>query len=150
VGPRPYNRQTLRARHRPVVRALAEALFSPDGELDAARLDAFVTEVDHFISPASKTLRFGLLVMLEVLRFSPVFVIHRWTTFDALPRGERTRMLEAMEHSRVAELTLIVVAYRTLMTIIFYEADDQLRQIGYPGPERHRFKRALPVAEPPP
>ena len=67
-----FRRTTLRPRHRPIVRALAEALFSPDGEATPERLDAFVDEVDDFISPASKTLRFGLVMMLGILRWSPL------------------------------------------------------------------------------
>ena len=39
-----FRRTTLRPRHRPVVRALAEALFSPDGEASPERLDGFADE----------------------------------------------------------------------------------------------------------
>lgn len=147
--PKPYQRTTLRARHRPVVRGLAEALLSPDGEVDPERLDAFVDEVDVFVSPASKTLRWGLLVMLDVVRWMPLFLIGKFSTFEGLPRGEKTRMLEAMERSKVAELTLIVVAYKTIMSILFFEAPHELRGIGYPGHERHRYLRGLPAAPEP-
>ncbi len=141
--PKPYQRTTLRARHRPVVRGLAEAFFSPDGEVDAERLDAFVGEVDRFVSPASKTLRWGLKVMLDVVRWAPLFIIGRWSTFENLPRADKTRMLEAMDRSRVAELTLIVVAYKTIMSILFFETPSELRDLGYPSHERHRWRRAL-------
>jgi hypothetical protein len=144
--PKPYARTTLKRRHRPVVRALAETLFSPDGEVEPERLDAFVDEVDSFISPASKTLRFGLCLMIDVVRWAPLFLLRRFRAFEELPRAERSRMLEAMDHSRVAELTLVLVAYKTLMTILFFESDVELRAMGYPGPERHRYKRALPAA----
>jgi hypothetical protein len=123
-----------------VVRGLAETLFSPNGEVEPARLDAFIDEVDAFMSPASKTLRFGLCLMLDVIRLAPLFVIRRWSTFEALSLSDRTRMLEAMDRSRVAELTLIVVAYKTLMSILFFEAESELLAIGYPGPERHRHE----------
>ena len=146
--PKPYQRTTLRARHRPVVRGLAEAFFSPDGEVAAARLDAFVDDVDRFVSPASKTLRWGLLVMLDVIRWAPLFIIGKWSTFESLPRADKTRMLDAMDHSKIAELTLIVVAYKTIMSILFFESDDELRAIGYHGPERHRYKLGLPVVPP--
>jgi hypothetical protein len=129
-----------------VVRALAEALFSPDGEVDAARLDAFATEVDAFLSPASKTLRFGLMLMLDVIRWAPLFVIGRLAVFESLARADRSRMIEAIDRSRVTQLTLVLVAYKTVMTILFFESEEELRAIGYPGPERHRYKRALPPA----
>jgi hypothetical protein len=144
-GPKPYERRTLRARHRAVVRALAEVLFSPDGEVDAARLDAFPGEVDRFISPASKTLRFGLRLLLDVLRWAPVFVLRKLAPLEALPRADRTRLVEAMERSRWAKVALTIVAYKTVMTILFYESDEELRQLGYPGAERHRYRRGLPI-----
>ncbi len=148
--PKPYQRSTLRARHRPVVRGLAEAFFSPDGEVEPARLDAFVDEVDRFVSPASKTLRWGLLVMLDVVRWAPLFILGRFSTFEGLARADKTRMLEAMDRSKVAELTLIVVAYKTIMSILFFETPSELRELGYPGHERHRWARALTVAGPAP
>ena len=146
--PRPYQRTTLRARHRPVVRGLAEAFFSADGEVEPAQLDAFVDEVDRFVSPASKTLRWGLLVMLDVVRWAPLFVLGRFSTFEGLPRADKTRMLEAMDRSKIAELTLIVVAYKTIMSILFFESAIELSALGYPGPERHRYRRGLPLTTP--
>jgi hypothetical protein len=140
---RDFSRTTLSARHRPVVRGLAEAMFSADGEVDPARLDAFVGEVDHFISHASKTLRFGLRLMLDVVRWLPVFLIRRWSLFENLPRGEKVRMLEAMECSNVVLVALVLVAYKTIMTMIFYEDPAELRDLGYTGPERQRYKKGL-------
>ena len=146
-GPRPYERRTLRARHRAVVRALAEVLFSPDGEVDAGRLDRFVGDVDRFLSPASKTLRWGLLVILDLLRWAPILMLRRLSAFESLSRADRTRMVEAMERSRSARLALVVVAYKTVMTILFFESPEELKLIGYPGAERHRYRRGLPLAD---
>jgi len=140
-----YARSTLRGADRPVVRALAEAMFSPDGEVSSDRLDAFVEDVDAFISPASKTLRFGLVLMLVVIRWSPV-LFFRFKTFDEMTIDQRVEHLERLEHSKVKQLPLLVVAYKTILTMIFYEDEEEQRAIGYPGAERSRFKRgALPV-----
>ncbi len=100
------------------------------------------------MSPASKTLRWGLLVMLDVVRWAPLFVLGRFSTFEGLPRAEKTRMLEAMDRSKIAELTLIVVAYKTIMSILFFESAIELSALGYPGPERHRYRRGLPLTTP--
>lgn len=127
-----------------MVRALAEALFSPDGEVAPERLDAFVDEVDAFISPASKTLRLGLLLMLSVIRWSPLLFL-RFTTFDGMSVEGRVRHLERLEASKVKQLPLLVVAYKTVLTMIFYEDEAEQRAIGYPGAERRRWRAALPV-----
>lgn len=113
-------------------------MFSQDGEVASERLDDFVDEVDAFISPASKSLRFGLVVMLVVIRWSPLFFL-RFKTFDELSVDERVLHLERLERSKVNQLPLLVVAYRTVMTMIFYEDEREQRAVGYPGPERKRW-----------
>ena len=142
-----FARTTLRARHRPVVRALAEAMFAPDGDVSSERLDAFVDDVDAFISPASKTLRFGLVLMLVVLRWSPL-LFFRLRAFDELSVDDRLSHLERLEKSKITQLPLIVVAYKTVMTMLFYEQEEELAALGYPGPERKRWRRSLPQAAP--
>lgn len=117
-------------------------MFSPDGEIPSEKLDAFVDEVDAFISPASKTLRFGLVAMLVVIRWSPLFFL-RFKAFDDLSVDERVAHLERLEHSKVRQLPLLVVAYKTVMTMIFYEDEEEQRAIGYPGPERKRWLKVV-------
>jgi len=39
--------------------------------------------------------------------------------------------------------TIIFVAWKTLMAIIFFEDEEALRDMGYPGPERTRYKLAM-------
>ncbi len=141
-----FRRTTLKPRHRPLVRALAEALFSPNGEATPERLDAFVDDVDAFLSPASKTLRFGLVMMLHVLRWSPLF-FGRFRLFEDLTVDERVTHLERLDHSKVKQLPLIVVAYKTVLTMLFYEDEDELRGLGYPGAERKRYLNVLPPAK---
>ncbi len=125
------------------MRGLAEAMFSPAGEVTPERLDAVVRDVDHFISHASKTLRFGLVLMLEAVRWLPPFLIRRWSLFENLPRGEKIRMLEQMERSRLVVLTLVLIAYKSILMMVFFEDAAELRDIGYTGPERQRYKRGL-------
>lgn len=133
-----YRRTTLKPRHRPVVRALAEAFFSPDGEASEERLDAFIDEVDGYISPASKTLRFGLLMMLGLIQWSPL-LYGRFRTFTAMGREDRIVHLERLEASKLVQLPLLVVAYKMVMTMLFYEDAGELAALGYPGPERKRW-----------
>ncbi len=124
-------------------------MFSPDGEVEPERLDAFVDDVDGFISPASKTLRFGLLLMLFAIKWSPL-LFFRFKTFDELPVDDRVHHLERLEKSKVKQLPLLVVAYKTVLTMIFYEDEQEQRAIGYPGHDRNRWKKGgpLPVVQP--
>lgn len=142
---RDFRRKTLRPGGKQTARALAEAFFAEDGDVPAERLDAFVEDLDAFVSPASKTLRFGLVAMLFLIRWSPL-LFGRMRTFESLSCGERVRHLERLERSKVAQLPLLVVAYKTVMTMLFYEDEEELRSLGYPGTERKRWTRGLPVA----
>ena len=139
---RDYARTTLQPRHRAVVRGFAEALFS-DGvdEIPEARLSAFVDDVNNFVSPASKTLRFGLLGMLDIMRLMPLFVIGKFALFEDLDLDSRTRMLEKMEGSHFAPLLLVFIAFKTIMTMAYFEDDKELLSMGYPGPARERYKQ---------
>jgi hypothetical protein len=143
---RDYKRTTLMPRHKRVVVRLAEGYFADDGPMDPARLDAFAEELDRDMSNASKTLRFGLKLMLDALRLLPLFVIGRLALFDELSLADRQRMLSRMESSNLIPVALIFVAYKTAMAILFFEDPAELRAIGYPGPARERYKRALPTA----
>lgn len=122
-----------------MIRALAEAFFSPDGEVTPARLDSVVDELDAFVSPASKTLRFGLVAVLFLIRWSP-FLFFKLRPFEALSNHERIEHLERLERSKVTQLPLLVVAYKTILTMIFYEDAAEEAALGYPGTERKRWK----------
>ncbi len=138
---RDFQRRTLGPSSKGTARALAEAFFSEEGDVPRERLDGFVADLDAFISPASKTLRFGLLAMLFVIRWSPL-LFGRPRTFESLDPPERVLHLERLERSRVAQLPLLVVAYKTVMTMLFYEDEAELRALGYPGEnERKRWLR---------
>jgi len=144
---RDFSRTTLHARHRPIVRALAEALLSHETPIAPAKLDAFIEDIDGFMSPASKTLRFGLLALLDLLSLIPILVIRKLSSFEHLSIADRVLMLQRLERSKFPPFLLIFVAYKTLMVMSFFEDEGELRSIGYPGPERDRYKRALDVVE---
>ncbi len=140
-----FKRTTLGPGQRPMVRALAEALFAHEGDVPSDRLDAFVEDVDRFLSPASKTLRFGLVVMLYAINISPL-LFFRFRSFTSMSVDERVQHLERLERSKVRQLPLLVVAYKTVLTMLFYEDEEEQKALGYPGAERTRYKRRLPQA----
>lgn len=143
--PRRATRATLRHRHWPLVRALAGAMFSHDGGPPAERLDALVRELDDYVSFASGTLRFGLLLMLEVLRFAPVLLLWRFATFESLALGDRVRVLERMEQSRFVPLMVVFAAYKALLCLLFFEQPAEQRDMGYSS-ARSRWLRMLPLS----
>jgi hypothetical protein len=143
--PRDFARTTFLARHRVLVRALAEAMFACDRGPSAPRLAAFVDDVDSFVSHASVTLRIGLLLMLEVIRFAPLWLMWRLATFESLACPDRIRVLERMESSRFIPLVLVFAAYKTILCLVYFEHRDELADVGYSA-ERTRWVRALPLA----
>ena len=101
---------------------------------------------NHYLSRASKTLRFGLVMMLEIVRLLPLFLIGRFASFENLTIEERVAMLEKMESHRIVPIALIFVAFKTPMMIVFFEDDALLTELGYPGEARSKHKH-LPVAK---
>jgi hypothetical protein len=137
--PRDFARITLRPRHRPLVRALAEAMFACSADA-GPRLDALVDDVDSYVSHASRTLRVGLLVMLEVVHFAPLFLLWRFATFESLACADRADVLERMERSRFVPLTLVLAAYKAILCLLYFEHPEALAAVGYSA-QRSRWTR---------
>jgi hypothetical protein len=141
-----FDRSTLHPRHRALMPKLAEAFFAHEGPMDPARLASFSVEVDRAISTASKTLRFGLLAMLDVIMWSPLFIIGKLSTFETLSLEDRARFLTKLEHSKIVPVALIFVAWKTLLTMVFFEEPSELLALGYPGPARTRYLSVVKAA----
>ncbi len=139
-------RKTLTRRDRIVLRAVAEAMFSQDGEVERERLDAHLDEVDAFISNASKPVRLGLRFALFVVRLAPVLLLFRMRMLESLEVDERVAVLSRLERSRFAELSLAFIGWRTVMTLVFYEDPVELAALGYASDERKVYKRRLALA----
>lgn len=138
-----YQRTTLKPRHKVTVKAFAEALFSSELPFPRGRLDAFVDDVDDAMSNASKTLRFGLKLMLDAVRWTaPLLLTGKFSLFEDLTTDERVKVLEAMENGKIMMLQLVFVAYKTVMTMVYFEEEEELISLGYPGPERARYRLA--------
>ena len=128
-----------------MVHAIAEAMFSQDGEVGDARLSAHVTDVDGYVSAASRPIRLGLRLALFVVQIAPILVFFRMSTLCRLNVEDRVRVLSRLERAKLAPLSLAFVGWRTVMTLVFYEDPGELRKIGYAGEERRRYKRRLPA-----
>jgi hypothetical protein len=120
-------------RHRRVVRALGEALFHHDAGPRPEQLDALAARYEEHLGAVSGTLRFSLLVTLDVVRWLPVFFGAALAPFEDLAIAARASLLERLERSRTVTLVLLFVAHKTLLSMIFFEDPDELRAMGYPG-----------------
>lgn len=142
-------RTTLSKQDRVVLRAVAEAMFSEDGEVEASRLDAHLDEVDAFISSASKPLRAGLRFALFVVRIAPLLLFMHLRRIESLPVDARVRVLSRLERSPFAHLSLAFIGWRTVMTLVFYEHPVELATLGYASDERRVYKRRLALVPAP-
>ena len=126
---------------------MAEALFTNQEPITDKRLDEFVVEIDKFISPASKTLRWGLMRLLELLNLVPLLLIGKLSLYENLSLADRRKVLQRLEQSQFPPFLLSFVAYKTLMSIVYFEDEEELTKLGYPGPARERYKRSLRLVE---
>ena len=133
---------TLSPRQRAMVRAIAGALFEHEGGPTEAQLDTVVAGYEAHVGAVSMQLRPVLLFALDFVRWLPVLLFVAARPFEALDVTARVRLLERMERSRLMPLVLAFVAYKTLLTMIFFEMPEELRAMGYPGLERKRWLRA--------
>ncbi len=135
-------RFALSPRHRTMVRAIAGALFEHAGGPGDAQLDAVADAYEAHVGALSLQLRPVLLLTLDFVRWLPVLLFVAMRPFEELPVESRVRLLERMERSRLMPLVLPFIAYKTLLTMIFFELPEELRAMGYPGLERKRWLRA--------
>jgi hypothetical protein len=125
---------SLRGRHRALA-AIAEGLLG-DAPLSAPCLHALIADFDAHLTAAGPLVRVGLLGLLEVLRWLPLFVIGRAAFVESLSSADRARFLERVEQS--TRLGIVLVPFKTLLTISFYEQPGELERIGY-IPQRRRY-----------
>src|SRR5262245_25219805 len=112
---------------------MAEAMFSEDGEDEDSRLDTHVDAVDRFVGAASTGLRVGLGVALAVISIAPVLLIFRMRRLHRLSVADRVSVLSRLERSHRAPFSLAFVGWRTVITLIFYENESELKNLGYTG-----------------
>src|SRR5688500_4808114 len=98
---------------------MAEAMFAEDGDVEAARLEAHLDDVDAFISAASKAVRLGLRIALLLLRLAPLLVLFRAATLERLSVADRVALLSRLECSRRITLSLAFIGWRSVMTLLF-------------------------------
>jgi hypothetical protein len=148
---RDWQRTTFGPYGKRVLRALAEAFFTdPDDPSDRGlekRFSWLVDDVDDFLSQASPALRYGSRIALMLVDLLPLFFIGRFARSTSLPLEERERYLAKLEATSFPRVSVLVVMFKTLMTVLYFEHPEAAPHLGYDG--RHeRFSRGarqLPV-----
>jgi hypothetical protein len=131
----------LAPRQRAVLRALGEALFAHPAGPRPEQLDALVTGVEQHLQPVSRMQRTLLLLALELVRWLPILLFTAAAPFEGVSVEGRVRLLERMDRSRVVLLLMPLVAFKTVLAMHFFESEEELRAMGYPGDERKRWLR---------
>jgi hypothetical protein len=131
----------LAPRHRLVLRALGEALFAHEGGPRPEQLDALVVGVQQHLEPVSPVQRGLLLLALELVRWLPLLLLTSLGPFEDAPLRKRIALLERMDRSRFVLLVMPLVAFKTILSMHFFEDEAELRAMGYPGDERKRWLR---------
>lgn len=132
---------TLAPRQRAVVYALGEALFHHAEGPTSEQLDRVTADVEAHLAPVSWPQRTAILLALELVRWLPLFLFVGFETFDRVSVPKRLGILERMDRSRAVVLQMPLVAFKTLLSLLFFEQTAELRAMGYPGDERKRWLR---------
>jgi hypothetical protein len=122
-----------------VLRAFGEAMFAHPGGPTPVQLDVLVDRIERHLEPVSAMQRALLLLSLDLVRWLPVLLLKSLRPFEGLDLARRGRLLERMDRSRVLLLLLPLIAFKTLLSMHFYEDESELRAMGYPGDERKRW-----------
>jgi hypothetical protein len=125
----------LSAREQAFLRAAAEAVFPPGGELAPSGRDAFVLRhVDLYvaaISPRSRVLIRLLFFLVEhASLFFPAPGWDGFRRFSALSVAQRTAALDAWGRSPLAARRAVFQSLRAVLTMAYFSSPDVLRAIG--------------------
>jgi hypothetical protein len=149
---RDFERTTFGPFARRAIRGAAEAFFTdPDAPADLpdlagggadARMEWLVADADDMVSHGSAQLQTGLRIAITVLELLPIFVIGRLSLASNLSLEERVRFLRKVETGPLTFLALLVVAWKTLLTVLYFEHPEAAPLLGYDG-KHERYKVAL-------
>ena len=148
---RDWQRTTFGPFGKRVLHAMAEAFFTdpndPSDRGAAQRFVWLVNDVDDFISQAGPSLRWGTRIAALIVELAPILFIGKLARCSSLALEDRERYLAKFEASTVPRVAVLVVLFKTLMTVLYFEHPEAAPHLGYDGRhERFRASRAsLPV-----
>jgi hypothetical protein len=133
---------------RPLVRSLAEALFHdearPPGEA-AERYEWVTEQADDFAGHASAQLAMSLRLAAIAVEWLPLIVVGRFTRASSMSAEARSAYVSALERHPISWFALLVVAWKTLLTIVWFEHPENAKELQYDG----RHERHLAIGKAP-
>lgn len=147
---RDWERRTFGPFARRALRGIGEALFTdphdPAESNAAARFDWLVDDADAMVSSGSRQLRWGIRIAIVLVELLPLFVIGKPRLASSLSLEQRERYLIELEASRITQLALLAVLFKTFLTVLYFEHPEAAPHLGYDA--RHdRYKVALEADE---
>ena len=94
---------------------------------------------ERHLVPVSAVQRTLFLFTVDFVRWLPVLLFIAPRPFEDLSLERRLRLLERMDRSRFTVLLMPLVAFKSLLSMYFFEDEAELRAMGYPGDERKRW-----------
>jgi hypothetical protein len=132
---------TFSERQRAVMKALGEAILHHADGPTPPQLDVLMADAEAHLGRVSRPQRAAILLGLLLVRFLPFLLLSALEPFDALSVPKRLRLLERMDRSRWSVLLMPLVAFKSLLSLLFFEQPAELRAMGYPGDDRKRWLR---------
>lgn len=147
---KPWGRHGLDPGARRIAASALEAILSDrrDGVLiaaDAAWVERVLEDYDLSVGIAGRQVRIGLSALWRVLEWLPLSM-GKLRPMSRLSLADRVAFLDAIEHHRVAAVTMIFIALKVPSTMSAFERGDPLRSTGFDR-ETAGARRRLPMEE---
>jgi hypothetical protein len=125
---------------------LTDTVVAPEPVLPPVRHTDAASFFDAWLSRAPRRNRLALRVLLYAIELAPL--AHGFgARMRRLDRAERARFLEAVEHSRLAELRQLAKLVKGMAFLSYYGDDGVMLRLGYDADANVRRGRQLRALE---
>jgi len=115
-----------------IIESLFEVIIPPGGEIplsvNETNAHLFLAK---YLADMESGARFGIKALLIVFDILPFIFIFRFTRFVNLSNEDKERYLMKWNNSRIYYLRMVVVLFKTLMGMGFYNDQKVLNAIGF-------------------
>ena len=105
---------------------MAEALFADGDEVNTARIDLVIRDLDDFLGRAGARPRLIFALCVTVLSWFAPLWIGRFTTLSDLSLSERSRALHKAEGGLLGPP---VLAAKAILCVLWFEHPDVSREV---------------------
>ena len=149
---RDWGRRAFSPARRRTIASLVEALFSDESAAGLVPAPAELTarvadEFDLLVGAGSTDLRRGFSLLAFLVEWLPLFVLGELSRASRLPLARRLAYLHRLEHSKLALLATLFIAFKLPLTMIAFELTPELGLTGFDRATISTPRRALKMAE---